>query len=166
MRNNDFDYGDTFLLLQEVEPPVTHDSHRDWSFYLLSSESERFDNRIKLDLPFSIDDYGSGIFILGFVSVNGIMCLCLNNSYNVRIVLWNPTTVEFVTIPPSPEECVPPYRSAYFEFLRFSYDHVRDDYKVIRYVTFFANTDDEEDVPLKDRSFDPVLEIYNVSSNS
>ncbi|XP_027192035.1 putative F-box protein At1g32420 [Cicer arietinum] len=160
--NNDYDYGDAFILLQEL--PVTGDPHYVWSFYLLSGESQ-FHNKIKLDLPFSIDDSRTGIFILGFNSINGIICICRQTPTNLRIVLWNPTTAEFFVIPPSPEECVP-HRGCYFEFLGFGYDHIRDDYKVIRHITFHHIINNEEDVSLKDRWVDTVLEVYSVSSNS
>ncbi|XP_012570679.2 F-box only protein 8-like [Cicer arietinum] len=163
--NNDSDSGDTFLLLNDVDPPAPPKKYRICSFYLLSSESQQFDNKIKLDLPFSIDDFGIGIFILGFNSINGIFCVCREAPIRFRIVLWNPTTAEFFAIPPSSEECVP-YRSPYLGLIGFGYDHIRDDYKVIRYTTFLPITDEEIDVPLKDRSFDPVLEIYSFSSNS
>ncbi|XP_004505384.1 putative F-box protein At3g20705 [Cicer arietinum] len=164
--NNDSDSSNTFLLLNDVDPPAPPEQYRDCSFYLFSSESERFDNRIKLDLPFSIDNFGYGIFILGFNSINGIFCVSREGPLRLRIVLWNPTTAEFFVIPPSPEECVPPYRSPFMELIGFGYDHIRDDYKVIRYIKFLPTTDEEVDVPLKDRSFDPVLEIYSFSSNS
>ncbi|MCI23821.1 F-box/kelch-repeat protein, partial [Trifolium medium] len=69
-------------------------------------------------------------------------------------------------IPPSPDESVPPYRDPYLKFHGFGYDHVRDDYKLIRHISFFHVTDEDEDVPWEDRSYDPLLEIYSLRSNS
>jgi F-box interacting protein len=51
-------------------------------------------------------------------------------------------------------------------FHGFGYDNVRDDYKLIRYVHFFQVTDEEEDLPLEDRSYDPLLGICSLRSNS
>ncbi|XP_004499817.1 F-box/kelch-repeat protein At3g06240-like [Cicer arietinum] len=104
--------------------------------------------------------------VKGFNSVNGIICLCRQNSLNLQIVLWNPTTAEFFVIPPSLEKCVPCYQCPYLDFLGFGYDYIRDDYKVIQYIRFLPITNGEEDVSLKERSIDYELKIYSVNSNS
>ncbi|GAU17612.1 hypothetical protein TSUD_254870 [Trifolium subterraneum] len=83
-----------------------------------------------------------------------------------QAVLWNPATAEYMVIPLRPCESVPPYRDPIFLFHGFGYDHVIDDYKLIRYMTFYHLTDEDEDVPWEDRSYDPLLEIYSLRSNS
>jgi molecular chaperone HtpG len=160
--NHHSNYGVTFLLLQEGEPDV-HDT-----FYLLSND--RFENRVKLNLPPPIQEGDSAVYILSSISVNGILCLGQDTTRGMvrifRAVLWNPATAEYMVIPPSPDEYVPPYRNPYFMFHGFGYDHVRDDYKLIRYISFFNVTDEDEDVPWEDRSYDPLLEIYSLRNNS
>ncbi|KAK2431934.1 hypothetical protein QL285_030101 [Trifolium repens] len=158
------DYGgDTFLFLYE---PVRQDYYRR-SFYLLSDD--KFENRIKLDLPPPFDGDDIRMYVLSSVSVNGIFCLAKEKRGIVttfQFALWNPTTAEVMVIPPSPIESVPPYRNPEVIFHGFGYDNVRDDYKLIRHMTFFNLTDEDEDVPLEDRSYDDLLEIYSLRSNS
>jgi molecular chaperone HtpG len=158
------DYGgDTFLFLYE---PVRQDYYRR-SFYLLSDD--KFENRIKLDLPPPFDGDDIRMYVLSSVSVNGIFCLAKEKRGIVttfQFALWNPTTAEVMVIPPSPIESVPPYRNPEVIFHGFGYDNVRDDYKLIRHITFFNVTDEDEDVPLEDRSYDDLLEIYSLRSNS
>ncbi|XP_058744967.1 F-box/kelch-repeat protein At3g06240-like [Vicia villosa] len=148
------DYSDIFLLLSEGG----HDA-----LYLLPNE--KFDDRIKLDLPPPFEGDDSNIYIFNSVSVNGILCLGQNRMMRFRCVLWNPATHEFILIPPSPDdESVPPYHNRDCEFRGFGYDPVRDDYKVIRYVKFDYEFD--INVPEEDRWHEPMLEIYSLRSNS
>jgi molecular chaperone HtpG len=160
--------GDTFLFIHEPELTETGEYYYHGRFYLLPDE--RFENRIKFDLPPPFHEDDISVYLLGTLSINGLFCIGQDrrrgmvNSF--RAVLWNPATRESVAIPPSPDESVPPYRDPFFHFHGFGYDHVRDDYKVVRYMSFFNVTDEDEDVPWEDRSYDPVLEIYSLRSNS
>ncbi|GAU28328.1 hypothetical protein TSUD_256560 [Trifolium subterraneum] len=159
------DYGGhTFLFLYE---PLRPDYYRP-SFYLLSND--KFENRIKLDLPPPFHGDDIGMYILSSVSVNGIFCLGKDTYRGIvnsfQAALWNPATAEVMVIPTSPTESVPPYRDPMFIFHGFGYDNVRDDYKLIRYINFFQVVDEDEDVPLEDRSYDPLFEIYSLRSNS
>jgi molecular chaperone HtpG len=160
--NHHSNSGVTFLLLQKEEPHVLD------KFYLLSND--KFENRVKLDLPPPIHGVDGIVYFLSSSSINGILCLGQDASRGMvsifRVVLWNPATAEYMVIPPSPDEYVPPYRDPSFMFHGFGYDHVRDDYKLIRYISFFNVTDEDEDVPWEDRSYDPLLEIYSLRSNS
>lgn len=92
---------------------------------------EKFEDRIKIDWPphFQNDEY-IDVTVLGSSSVNGILCLYNENT----IVLWNPTTKEVKDIPPS----IKPYDNIEFHSDPggFGYDHVRDDYKVIRMAAY------------------------------
>lgn len=161
--NSDYGDGDTFIFLSEADLPVTRGA-----FYLLSNES--FENRIKFALPPPFQENDCSLYVLSSVCINGILCIGQDTSRGLvnsfRAVLWNPATSDFMVIPPSPDEYVPPYRSPYFMFHGFGYDHVKDGYKLIRYMVFFPTTDEDEDVPLEDRSYDPLLEIYSLRSNS
>lgn len=150
--NKRSDYGDIFLLLSDGD----HDA-----FYLLPNE--KFEDRIKLDLPPPFEGDGTNIYILNSVSVNGILCLGQYRSMRFKCVLWNPATHEFMLIPPSLDESIPPYQN-WDEFRGFGYDPVRDDYKVIRYVQF--NYEFDTNVPKEDRWHEPMLEIYSLRSNS
>ncbi|XP_045828999.1 F-box protein CPR1-like [Trifolium pratense] len=159
------DYGgDTFLFLYEPLRPHYYRA----SFYLLSND--KFEDRIKLDLPPPFDGDDIAMYILSSVSVNGIFCLGKDTRRGIvnsfQAALWNPATAEVMGIPPSPDESVPPYRDPFFIFHGFGYDNVKDDYKLIRYITFFQVVDEEEDVPYEDRSYDPLLQIYSLRSNS
>ncbi|CAJ2636348.1 F-box protein CPR1-like [Trifolium pratense] len=160
--NHRSNYGVTLLLLYDSDLPVHY------TLYLLSDD--RFENRVKLDLPPPIQEVVSTLYILSSTSINGILCLGNLGSRGMvsifRAVLWNPATAEYMFIPPSPDEDVPPYREPLCKFDGFGYDHVRDDYKLIRYIIFFDLTDDDEDVPWEDRSYDPLLEIYSLRNNS
>lgn len=116
---------DTYLLLRKR----VQMSHHHSELYLISGEG--FENSVRLDLPppFEENDH---IPILG-LGINGI--LCLYNS-NKNIVLWNPTTKEFKVTPSSPDG-FPLDVTNRVSLYGFGYDHVRDDYKVIRTVSYF-----------------------------
>jgi len=106
--NNHSDYGggDKFLFLHEPELPVTHEYHYHGTFYFLPYD--RFENRIKFDLPPPFQEYNRNIYILRSFSINGILCIGkdrLRGMVNTfRAVLWNPATTESVAIPPSPDK--------------------------------------------------------------
>ncbi|CAJ2633592.1 unnamed protein product [Trifolium pratense] len=75
--------------------------------------------------------------IVGSVSINGT--LCLDNQYSkAELCLWNPTTNEFKVIPSSPILSIPYYRVSPVH-AQVGYDHVKDDYKVIRSMGAFPN---------------------------
>ncbi|RZC20745.1 hypothetical protein D0Y65_007201 [Glycine soja] len=76
--------------------------------------------------------------MLGSGSINGTLFI----KSGTHVVLWNPTTKQFKVIPPSPIESVPPFVKPAIHLHGLSYDHVIDDYKVIRHVTFFEVPDD------------------------
>ncbi|XP_045809993.1 putative F-box protein At3g16210 [Trifolium pratense] len=157
LSHNHSDYGDTFLILYEAELLLPYRYVYHSSIYLLPDEI--FENMVKLDLPPPFQEDDTGLCILNSVSINGILCIgqdrIRGRVKSFRAVLWNPATTEFMAIPPSPDESVPPYRDPSFRFHGFGYDRVRDDYKLIRYINFFHVTDEEEDVPYEDRSYDP-----------
>jgi molecular chaperone HtpG len=155
---------DTFLLLQEIISPFSREEHS--VMHLLYGE--RFENNVKIDLPPPFYEDGCDIRIFGSVSVNGIFCLSQRNN---KFVLWNPTTKEFKVIPPSPIEYVPPYSDRFWDLHGFGYDHVRDDYKLIRQVVFYPLTESIYDSlgverPLIWDKNAPLWEIYNLRSNS
>ncbi|GAU43401.1 hypothetical protein TSUD_254840 [Trifolium subterraneum] len=172
--NNHSDYGGghTFLVIQEYELPLTYLSDVHCIIYLLSNDDDKFDNRIKLDLPPPFHDNDSLFYILSSVSINGILCVGQDTTREsveiFQAVLWNPATAEYMVIPLSPSESVPPYRDTVCKFHGFGYDHVTDDYKLIRYLSFFRGTDTDyyEYEPWEDIWYDPLLEIYSLRSNS
>ncbi|XP_012568605.1 F-box protein CPR1-like [Cicer arietinum] len=119
---------------------------------LYSLSRKRFVNKIKLDWPnllpnqehivqFDLHD-PFDFKIFGFASVNGILCLVKSNLRSV--LLWNPTTKECKVIPPSPIESrhlpLPYQPMPQLDVYGFGYDIVRDDYKVIRHVSFIFDS--------------------------
>jgi molecular chaperone HtpG len=116
------------------------------TLYILSGE--RFENRVKLDWPppFHVND--TSIYIVGKTSVRGTLCIVQEVAYYPKCVFWNPTIDEFKVIPSSPFVPKPIVVSN-----GFGYDHVGDDYKVIRWLS-------------ADEYVDPIWEIYSLRSNS
>ncbi|XP_058771985.1 F-box/kelch-repeat protein At3g06240-like [Vicia villosa] len=132
-RHNSDDHHHTFLLIYQPDC----DDHYHPELHLL-------DSRIKLNLPPPFSEHDHSLSILGKTSVNGIFCIgqLLIGGNKVRYVLWNPATNEFVNIPPSPNEVMSkhPLLSVFHKFHGFGYDQLRDDYKVIQYVSFDSSS--------------------------
>ncbi|XP_004514373.2 F-box protein CPR1-like [Cicer arietinum] len=125
--------------------------------------SKLFENRVKLDWPPPFHEDNSCIHILSSVCVNGTLCLT-QGRVHAKCVFWNPATDEFKVIPPSLFDYVP-YHDTMVTYHGFGYDHVRDDYKVIRRLDFFL--DCYADVPWDEHvGFPPMWEIYSLRSNS
>ncbi|RHN55246.1 putative F-box domain-containing protein [Medicago truncatula] len=148
-------YHDTSFLLHQTFSPFEGYYH-DETFDLYSLAGKRFENRIKLDWPsVKLDpiyrdqtEYDSGFNILGSGSVLGTLCLfCASH---VNILLWNPSTMEFKHIPPSPLDSEP---NCHVFHHAFGYDFVNNDYKVIRQGTVVDKTG-------------YIWEIYSLRNNS
>jgi F-box interacting protein len=161
-------YDDAFLVLHNL-PRIEEDYNR-CEFYWLSDD--RFENWVKLDWPPQFQENDIDIFIVGSVSINGILCLKQGFQYTRQLVLWNPTTTESKVIPTSPVENIRPNRTPWFFLHGFGYDHFSDDYKVVQMIDYFPDNDpndapnDGEDLIWEDRSYDPLWEIYSLKSNS
>ncbi|OMO83245.1 hypothetical protein COLO4_22623 [Corchorus olitorius] len=86
--------------------------------------------------------------------------LCLYNAVNVA--LWNPSTREFKTIPPSTIKRPAGVHSIEFQCLGFGFDSVTDDYKVVRFVSNYFEDMDAETFSK------PVhqVELYSLKSDS
>ncbi|GAU39233.1 hypothetical protein TSUD_396800 [Trifolium subterraneum] len=154
-----------------------HGSHDDYHTFIIAnhhgdddvdglyhSEFHLLENRLKLNLPSPLQPYSEGICILGSTSVNGILCLRRQPStQESKYVLWNPLTEEFKAVPPSPAELTPTWvegkmfedEIAEHSFHGFGYDQLRDDFKVIQYVTFHSYS-----------RLISLFEIYSLKSNS
>lgn len=100
------------------------------SFYLAELDSSYDSTAIELADP--LKSYLSGADLVG--SCNGLVCLCKKLTdmtwWNPVILLWNPSTGKARELP-STNASLPfgPYGSL---FLGFGYDHLNDDYKVVR----------------------------------
>ncbi|ESW23242.1 hypothetical protein PHAVU_004G030600 [Phaseolus vulgaris] len=156
-------YDDTSLVLclyQYYNDPIKYES----CLYLLNGE--KFQNTEKLNWKNPLEDHPFEKYIFSYSSVNGILCFYLNY-YNQSMYLWNPATGELKILPRSPTEYVPPHVKAYITNDGFGYDCVRDDYKVIRTVTFDENSFGERDEELFtiEWDFTPICEIYSQKSN-
>ncbi|KAK8469997.1 LOW QUALITY PROTEIN: hypothetical protein PHAVU_004G030700 [Phaseolus vulgaris] len=157
-------YDDTSLILclyQYYNDPIKYES----CLFLLNGE--RFQNIEKLNWTNPLEDHPFEKYIFSYSSVNGILCFYLNY-YNQSMYLWNPATGELKTLPRSPTEYVPHHVKLYITNDGFGYDCVRDDYKVIRTVTFGDNLVSVMDQNLFDIEWDltPICEIYSQRSNS
>lgn len=155
-------YDDTTLLLQTY---VTE---------FCSFPGYRFENIVKHQLPNPFEEEHPYFCILDSGSVTGILCLYkFNGPLNGRLVLWNPVTDTFKVIPQSSLEFVPPYQQFRINLHGFGYDHVRDDYKLIRLVSYFppSYSDCEDfglsydDVPWDDIPRRFFWEVYSLKSN-
>ncbi|CAJ2655602.1 unnamed protein product [Trifolium pratense] len=160
--NNHSYYDGTSILLNQTNNPLSGEAFHS-TLYLLSGE--RFENMVKLDWPPPFHEDDSFIEILSKTSVNGTLCLAQKNGMDLKCLFWNPTTDEFKIIPSSPFLYQSPYMEPTVDFNGFGYDHVRDDYKVLRWLCFFNITGVE--VPWEDYLYvDPMWEIYSLRSNS
>jgi len=108
------------------------------------------------DGPFQEDNYG--FEISHSVSFNGILCLESEFYGERRVVLWNPTTNEFKLLP-LPENNPSWYILA--DHYQIGYDHVKDDYKMIRYTRYSPKINPYKHVPSEH-----FWEMYSLSSNS
>jgi molecular chaperone HtpG len=80
------------------------------------------------------------------------------------VLLWNPAIDKVYVIPPN--HLLPHGFSYHFCLHGFGYDHVRDDYKVIRHVDYNVATWYTEDISITPLTPDPFWEIYSLRSNS
>ncbi|CAI8583384.1 unnamed protein product [Vicia faba] len=151
-------YNDTSLLLQVTGR----------EFHILSDDNE-LENTVNLPNPFQQEDLFFNI--LGSGSITGI--LCLHRHQGGPIVFWNPSVQEFKVIPPSPGESVPRYQLFLTVINGFGYNHVRDDYKLIKHLFYYSpSSRDCEDLGLHDVPWKEVLdceslwEIYSLRTNS
>jgi molecular chaperone HtpG len=141
-------------------------------FELYSLSGEKFENKTKLDWPNPFQEDDPQFYVVGHGSIHGILFLICYSQPDNRVVLWNPTTMEFKVIPTSLRESV---RYMDVEITRhgLAYDSINDDYKVIRQVTYFRNSDtntdsdsDIDDLSLDGISYALFWEIYSLQSNS
>jgi len=142
LSNNHSYYDDTSILLNHTNIPLPGDAFYD-TLYILSGE--RFEHKVKLDWPPPFHDDDRFIDILSQTSVNGTLCLA--KDCDPKCVFWNPTTDEFKVIPSSPflsKLSQSRYVDPIVYFNGFGYDHVRDDYKVIRHLSSYPKTDVDE----------------------
>ena len=123
---------------------------------------------MKLNVSLPLKESSQNLVIVGSISINGILCVTSMVKEERKVVLWNPTIEELKVIPHSPVEYSFP-RVAKPRIHAFGYDYVRDDYRLIRYVQFGVvdlSFENEEPLTCEEMSYDPLWEIYSLSSNS
>jgi len=141
---------------------------KDWKEVFYSFTGGRFENKVKLDLS---NPFIENNDIFGFGSINGTLCLHRYEYDDGKIVLWNPATQTFKLLPPSevelnvssiPDEQKDSLNIAVYSCLHgFGYDHVVNDYKVLRHtevlIHFIGRGDLEEmiSVGLSGKNFGP-----------
>ncbi|XP_058782880.1 putative F-box protein At3g16210 [Vicia villosa] len=134
-------YDDVSLFLHLVDDLNDEDA-------LYSLSGERFEKIVKLDWPnnYSFD-------ILGPISFNGTLCLGhYDNSH--KIMSWNSTTTEFKIIYDSSNSCFPDFS---YNHCQVGYDHVKDDYKMIRLIHC---------TPARNGGISSFWEIFSLNNNS
>lgn len=153
--NNHSFYDDTSLLLTLGTRYVNETT-------LYSFSDERFQNMEKMYWPKQLqEDHCNSFYTLGSSSINGI--ICLYDQFGEVAYLWNPSYNEVKVIPPSPFEPLQYGLPLVRKYQGFGYDCVRDDYIVIRNVSF---NDGVFWVDLDDIKYAPILEMYSLRSNS
>lgn len=136
MSKYDEDYENACLLLKETK---NMNEFHDTVFSLFG---DRFEDMVKLDWPppFQADD-NPYLRSIWSSSVNDVVCLYNSfDYYNITIVLWNPATRKFKTIPPS----LQPYENIEFNLtpIAFGYESIRDDYKAIHMIQYPEDFED------------------------
>ncbi|KAL5062195.1 hypothetical protein RYX36_023932 [Vicia faba] len=152
------EYNDTCHVLRYFLPTDMYD--RFW--YLCYGKG--FETKVELDLPSFCKDSGHDYLILGS-SINGLLCL-----YDIvgKIVLWNPDSDKSEVIPLSLVESSLPYNEikecVNFTPCGFGYDHVGNDYKVIRHVTYLSKYFTHFKIDRQRSNYS--WEIYSLRNNS
>ncbi|XP_058782860.1 F-box protein CPR1-like [Vicia villosa] len=98
----------------------------------LSLSGERFQNKVRFHwdkLPLRDRRNNFSFDILSPISFNGTLFLKYYNFYGThKFMLWNPTTMEF-KIFSAKSDC---FSKVWSDHYQVGYDHVKDDYKMIR----------------------------------
>lgn len=97
---------------------------RGTNFFLTDVQSLCDSPAVEIEDP--VKTYLSGAEFIG--SCNGVVCLLKNN---IDILLWNPATRKFRELP-TPTNIPPPFGLIGSSVVGFGYDHLNDDYKVVR----------------------------------
>jgi len=130
-----------------------------YSMYLLSGE--KFQNKVKLDWPPPFQEDDSNVFILGSC-INGIVCLFRFD--HITVVLWNPATHEFKLVPSDLIQPPPDYSTSAI-LHGFGYDHVQDDYKIIRSVNILPYHKFQRKSPDMKTRPNILWQIYSLRKN-
>ncbi|CAK8569027.1 unnamed protein product [Lathyrus sativus] len=124
---------------------------------LYSLSGDRFENIVKLDLPrVSLRDGRDSysFHILGPISFNDTLFLqYYNNRGKKKFVVWKPTTTEFRTISAETNN----FSNIWSNQYQVGYDHVNDDYKMIRRTHC---------PPKTNQGVSTFWEIYSLNNNS
>ena len=153
-------YNDRYLFLniKEIFPCPQDDGSES---YLLSGD--KFENSFELKWPDSLplDEDKIYLFDSGFNDI-----LCFSDVRHATVALWNLDTKQLETVARSPAQVLPS-STPWFVVHGCGYDHVNDDYKIIRYVhTYCYAPYDKVDwtyMPTRPHSF---WEIYSVRNHS
>ncbi|XP_058782865.1 putative F-box protein At3g16210 [Vicia villosa] len=124
---------------------------------LYSLSGERFENMVKLDWPkLSLRDGRNNYFfdVLGPISFSGTLFLQYHYIGDDRkFIAWKPTTTEFKII------YAESYRNSnvWSDQYQVGYDHVKDDYKMIRRTHYF---------PTSNHGISSFWEIFSLNNKS
>jgi molecular chaperone HtpG len=160
LRKNHSYYNDTSLFLCYDRSWIDSGTiSKSWGVFSLFGE--RFENMVELDWPNLFHQDPPYFKICGYTSVNDIICIDYN--FGGRVALWNPATKEIKVIPSSPFASQP--SMTHLHLHGFGYDHVGDNYKLIRQAIFSPTTYAMRDRTWKDTPYS-LWEIYCLQSNS
>ncbi|XP_024628796.1 putative F-box protein At3g16210 [Medicago truncatula] len=153
-------YNNTYLFLniKEIWPCPQDDGSE---LYLVSGD--KFENSFELKWPDSLPLDADEIYLFdsGFNDI-----ICFSDIRHARVALWNLDTKQLETVARSPAQVLPS-STPWFVVHGCGYDHVNDDYKIIRYVhTYNYIPYDKVDwtyMPMKPH---PFWEIYSIRNHS
>uniref|UniRef100_A0A803LL00 F-box domain-containing protein n=1 Tax=Chenopodium quinoa TaxID=63459 RepID=A0A803LL00_CHEQI len=123
--------------------------------YLYSVEFPALNRAIVINHPLKCDNYGTEI--VG--SCNGLLCLSNGEEDGLDgTIIYNPATKEHRQLPVSPIE-FPDDILPFVDRLVYGlgYDHVHDDYKLVRVIQFYCENPD---------FFDSEMKVYSLKDNS
>uniref|UniRef100_A0A803LPQ4 F-box domain-containing protein n=1 Tax=Chenopodium quinoa TaxID=63459 RepID=A0A803LPQ4_CHEQI len=102
--------------------------------YLYSVDYPTLNRATVINCPFDCDSFETEI--VG--SCNGLLCL----ADGIAAFIYNPSTRKYRVLPVSPVE-IPGFKELNRVVYGFGYDHVNDDYKLVRVIQMFSDNSDD-----------------------
>jgi len=157
LSNNHCYYDDTFFLIHlNMIGNIDHPCYQ-FKMELYMLYGERFENTLNIEWPNPFQDDYPGFDILGSSSINGILCIYRYVKANVLAVLWNLSTKELQVVPCLPDESMIEGDT----LLGFGFDHLKQDYKVIRKTIFYSHIRNE----FSEYTYETTTPSQNISKN-
>ncbi|XP_039033093.1 putative F-box protein At3g16210 [Hibiscus syriacus] len=146
------------LLLKHCHGDTSDDIH--YFSQLLTEKDQNFIVKHNIHLPF-FDNFVHAPLVLGLC--NGILCL-VERVVGHNVALWNPSTREFKIHPQSTVQRPPGLLEfSSFDCFGFGYDSQTDDFKVVRFVTYYFEENLDEGLMV---DWNNQVELYSLKSDS